>query len=429
MDLRFFLISSVISAILKVSKLGIEMTESYFERTLCREIANIAQHFKSILVNGPRQVGKTTLLKHIAEKGRKYVTLDNPSDLLLAKTDPRGFLDTYNPSVIIDEIQYAPELFPYIKMVLDNSNQNGSIWMTGSQQYGMMKNVTESLAGRIAIIDMLGFSIYEREDSGLKQKSFLPSAIPACILKRKNIQDTFKIIWQGSMPDAIRKGAKDRRNFYDSYVRTYLERDVRQLINVGNKIDFITFLKVAAARTGQILNIEDIARNVGISPSAAKNWLSILKTSGVIYLLQPYFRNITKRLTKAPKLYFLDTGLASHLAGWTTSEALETGYSAGAFFETFVISEILKSYYHNGENVSFYFFRDEKGNEIDLLIQKDGQYYPIEIKKHASPNFKDVSAFKIFSKIEPIGYGCEICLTPEIQPLSPNVNAISVWDM
>jgi predicted AAA+ superfamily ATPase len=423
------LISAVISAILKAGKLGIEMTKPYFERTLCRETAGVSRHFKSILISGPRQIGKTTLLKHIAEKGRKYVTLDNPSDLLLAKTDPRGFLDTYNPPVIIDELQYAPELFPYIKMLLDNSNQNGSIWMTGSQQYGMMKNVTESLAGRVALIDMLGFSIYEREDSGLKQRPFLPSSTPVCILKRKNIFDTFKIIWQGSMPDAIQKDDKGRKNFYDSYVRTYLERDVRQLINVGNEIDFITFLKVVAARTGQILNIEDIARNVGISPSAAKNWLSVLKTSGVIYLLQPYFRNITKRLTKTPKLYFLDTGLAAHLAGWTTSEALEVGNSAGAFFETFTISEILKSYCHNGENASFYFFRDDKGNEIDLLIQKDGQYYPIEIKKHATPNFKDVSAFKIFSKIESLGYGCEICLTPEIQPLSPNVNAISVWDM
>jgi predicted AAA+ superfamily ATPase len=409
---------------------GVEMTaKPYFERTLSKEIASVSGNFKSILVSGPRQIGKTTLLKHIAEQERKYVTLDNPSDLLLAKTDPRGFLDTYNPPVIIDEIQYAPELFPYIKMLLDNSDQNGSIWMTGSQQYGMMKNVTESLAGRVAIIDMLGFSIYEREDSGMKQNPFLPASTPACILKRKNISDTFKIIWQGSMPDVIQKDEKGRRNFYDSYVRTYLERDVRQLINIGNEIDFITFLKVVAARTGQTLNIEDIARNVGISPSAAKNWLSVLKTSGVIYLLQPYFRNVTKRLTKTPKLYFLDTGLAVHLAGWTTSEALEIGASAGAFFETFVISEILKSYYHNGENASFYFFRDDKGNEIDLLIQKDGRYYPIEIKKHATPNFKDVSAFKIFSKIESPGYGCEICLTPEIQPLSPNANAISVWDM
>jgi predicted AAA+ superfamily ATPase len=401
----------------------------YFERTLIKEIIRVSQNFKSVLVTGPRQVGKTTLLRHAAEEGRKYVTLDNPSDLLLAKTDPRGFLDAYNPPVIIDEIQYAPELFSYIKILVDNSEQNGGIWMTGSQQYNMMKNVTESLAGRVAIIDMLGFSIYEREGVGLKQEPFLPSASGGGVLKRKRIADTFEIIWQGSMPDVVSKDPKDRKNFYDSYVRAYLERDVRQLANIGNEISFITFLKVVAARTGQELNVEDIARNVGIAPSTAKNWLSILKASGIAYLLQPYFKNITKRLTKTPKIYFLDTGLAAYLAGWTTSEALEVGASAGAFFETFVISEIFKSYCHNGENATFYFFRDEKGKEIDLLIQKDGLYYPIEIKKHATPSFKDIATFKTFAKLESLGYGCEICLTPETQFFSPNANAISIWDI
>jgi predicted AAA+ superfamily ATPase len=332
----------------------------YFERTLTEEIMRISKSFKAILINGPRQIGKTTLLKHAAEGDRRYVTLDNPSDLLLAKNDPKGFLDIYKPPVIIDEIQYAPELFSYIKILLDNSDKTGSIWMTGSQQYNMMKNVTESLAGRVAIIDMLGFSLYERESLGIKQKPFLPSPTSQNILVKKGISDTFQIIWQGSFPEAISKDTKDRMAFYDSYVRTYLERDVRQLINVGNEISFIKFLKVVAARTGQELNIEDIARNVGIAPSTAKNWLSVLKASGIIYLLQPYFKNITKRLTKTPKLYFLDTGLAAYLAGWTTPEALEIGISSGAFFETFVISEILKSYYHNGENPPLCFFRDEK---------------------------------------------------------------------
>jgi predicted AAA+ superfamily ATPase len=401
----------------------------YFERTLSKEIARLSENFKAILINGPRQIGKTTLLKHTAEKERKYVTLDNPSDLSLAKTDPRGFLDIYNPPVIIDEIQYAPELFSHIKMILDNSDETGLIWMTGSQQYNMMKNVTESLAGRVAIIDMLGFSIYEREGLGLKQKPFLPSSDPQSILKREGILNTFKIIWQGSFPEVISKNVKDRIIFYDSYVRTYLERDVRQLVNVGNETSFLTFLRVAASRTGQELNIEDIARNVGISSSTAKNWLSVLRASGIIYLLQPYFKNIAKRLIKRPKLYFLDTGLAAYLAGWTTFEALEAGNSAGAFFETFVVSEILKSYYHTGEATVFYFFRDEKGNEIDLLIQKDGQCYPIEIKKHATPGLKDTTAFRILAKLEPLGYGCEICLTPEIQPLSSGATAISVWNM
>ncbi len=401
----------------------------YFERTLANEIIRVSENFKSVFVTGARQIGKTTLLKHLAENNRRYVTLDNPADLMLAKTDPRGFLDTYSPPVIIDEIQYAPELFSYIKILLDNSDANGLIWMTGSQQYDMMKNITESLAGRVVIIDMFGFSLYERYGLGKEQIPFLPKSDPTKALSKKNISDTFKIIWQGAFPDIISKDEKSRAAFYDSYVRTYLERDVRKLLNVGNEIAFITFLKVVAARTGQELNLGDIARNVGIAPSTAKNWISVLKTSGIIYLLQPYFKNITKRLTKTPKLYFLDTGLAAYLAGWTTAEALQFGTFAGAFFETFVVSEILKSYYHCAENPPVCFFRDEKGNEIDLLIQKNGKYYPIEIKKHATPGLKDISAFKIFSKFEDIEYGCEICLTPEIQPLSANANAISVWNI
>ncbi|MDR0970566.1 MAG: ATP-binding protein [Lentimicrobiaceae bacterium] len=401
----------------------------YINRTIADSIISFSDTFKVLLVNGARQIGKTTLLKHLSEKGRKYVTLDNPSDLLLAKTDPKGFFDTYSPPVIIDEIQYAPELFPYIKMIADNSQENGLIWLTGSQQYNMMQGVTESLAGRVAIIDMLGFSMYEIAKQSTEQKPFLPSCNPKTILNAKNIAETFKTIWQGSFPAVIHLEAKSRSIFYDSYIRTYIERDVRQIINIGNETAFITFMKVIAARTGQQLNIDDIARNVGVSPTSVRNWLSVLKTSGLVYLLQPYFKNSTKRLTKTPKLYFLDTGLAAHLAGWTTSEALETGISAGAFFETFVVSEILKSYYHNGETPQLYFYRDEKGKEIDLLIYRDGKYYPIEIKKHATPSLADISAFKIFAKAESIGEGCEICLTPEIQPLLPDINAISIWNI
>ncbi|MDR0574923.1 MAG: ATP-binding protein [Tannerella sp.] len=401
----------------------------YLDRTLTAEIIRVSRTFKVLLINGARQIGKTTLLKHAAEQSRKYVTLDNPADLLFAKTDPKGFLDTYSPPVVIDEIQYAPELFPYIKILADNSEEKGLVWLTGSQQYNMMQGITESLAGRVIVMDMQGFSIYETAGKATEQTPFLPVNQPGNVLKKRNIAETFKIIWQGSFPAVINLNEKDRRNFYDSYIRTYIERDVRQIVNIGNEVTFITFMKTVAARTAQELNIEDIARNVGTSPTTARSWLSVLKTSGLVYLLQPYFKNITKRLTKTPKLYFLDTGLAAHLAGWTTSEALETGVSAGAFFETFVVSEILKSYWHNGETPQIYFFRDEKGHEIDLLIYRDGKYYPIEIKKNATPSFSDISAFKIFNKIEEIAAGCEICLTNEIQPLSPNVMAMSVWNI
>jgi predicted AAA+ superfamily ATPase len=355
--------------------------------------------------------------------------MDSKANLAFAKTDPKGFLETYSPPVIIDEIQYAEELFPYIKMLADASDERGRVWLTGSQQYNMMKNITESLAGRVIIIDMLGLSIYERNGIGLEQHPFLPSEKPPAKLKRRNAPDTFKIIWQGSYPDVVYRDEKSRKDFYDSYIRTYLERDVRQLINVGDEVAFLTFLKVAAARTGRDLNVTDIAKDVGISPPTAKKWLSVLQASGIIYFLQPYFKNITKRLVKNPKMYFLDTGIAAYLAGWTTPEALETGISSGAFFETFAISEIIKSYWHNGEKPNLYFFRDEKGHEIDLVIYQNGKYYPIEIKKHATPDRNDISSFKIFAKLEALAHGSEICLVSEPQPLSPEATAISVWDI
>lgn len=401
----------------------------YVNRTISENILSISNTFKVLLINGARQIGKTTLLKHLSEHNRKYVTLDNPTDLLLAKTDPKGFFDIYSPPVVIDEIQYAPELFPYIKMIADNTQETGLIWLTGSQQYNMMQGVSESLAGRVAIIDLFGFSIYETEQMASEQKPFSPVNKPMNILKSKNVSDTFKIIWQGSFPAVINLDATTRRTFYDSYIRTYIERDVRQIINIGNEVAFITFMKVIAARTAQQLNIEDIARNVGIATGTVRNWLSVLKTSGLVYMLQPYFKNTTKRLTKTPKLYFVDSGLAAHLAGWTTPEALETGISAGAFFETFVVAEILKSYYHNGETPQLYFYRDDKGKEIDLLIYQNGKYYPIEIKKHSTPSLSDISAFNILAKTEELGEGCEICLTNEVQPLLPSVNAISIWNI
>jgi len=405
------------------------MAKGYKVRTLSPYILRMAGKFKVLLVDGPRQIGKTTLLKRTSDNKRKYVSLDNPQDLLKAKTDPKGFFDTYTPPCIIDEIQYAPELFPYIKMIADNTNKRSLFWLTGSQQYNLMKGITESLAGRVLITDMLGFSIYERDSKGDKQKPFLPSPEPAQILKRRNTTDTFKIIWQGAFPDVVNANAEHWEAFYDSYIRTYIERDVRQIINIGNEVKFITFLKVAAARTGLELNLANMARDVDIDPKTAEKWLSVLKTSGLVYLLQPYFKNITKRLTKHPKLFFMDTGLASYLAGWTTSKSLEAGASAGAFFETFVITEILKSYYHNGKNPQVSFFRDSDKNEIDLLIYQDGKYYPIEIKKHGTPDLKDIKAFKIFAKKEPLGFGCEICLTANLQPLSPEVIAMSVWDI
>jgi predicted AAA+ superfamily ATPase len=399
------------------------------KRTLANAILEISKAFKVLLITGARQVGKTTLLKDISTPDRKYVTLDNPSFLIQAKTDPQGFLAEYNPPVCIDEIQYAPEIFSYIKMLVDSSNKYGRIWMTGSQQFNMMQGVTESLAGRVAILNMFGFSIYELQDKSYTQKPFLPKKNRKRILNYKNSQETFKILWQGSFPNVINKNKRDRTIFYDSYIQTYIERDVRQIINISNELTFLTFLKVIATRTGQELNLTDISKSVGISVNTAKSWLSILQTSGLVYLLQPYFQNTTKRLTKTPKMYFMDTGLAAYLAGWTTPEALEIGIASGAFFETFVITEIIKSYKHNAVSADLYYYRDSDKNEIDLLIYKDGQFYPIEIKKTATPTSDDIKAFKGFSKIENVAYGNLICLTPVQQPLFTEAAAISIWDI
>ena len=407
------------------------MKKEYIKRTISPEILNLSRNFKVLLVTGPRQVGKTTLLKQLADEDRKVVDMSDITDRDFASADPKGFLDTYSLPLFIDGVQYVPNLFSYIRMLVDKIELNGQIWLTGSGQFELMEHITDSLAGRVVIIQLQGFSIYERNGIGELQEPFLPAKEIKRNLSHKNSKDTFKVIWQGSAPEVINMDEKTRYYFYDSYIKTYLERDIRKIINIKDEITFRRFIKVIAARTAQILNFEDISKDVGISANTAKQWLSVLTTSGLVFLLQPYFKNITKRLIKSPKLYFLDTGLAAHLAGWTTPESLETGASAGAFFETFTISEILKSYWHNGENPDIYYYRDSDGKEIDLIINKNNIWYPIEIKKHATPNIKDISAFATFAKIPDIimGEGVLICLVPEPQALSSRVMAISLWDL
>lgn len=402
----------------------------YKSRTLKQIIKNSSKNFKAILICGMRQIGKTTFLKNICEDNRTYVTLDNPNDLLMAKQEPQFFFQTYKPPLLIDEIQYAPEIFPYIKMLVDKSDDKGLIWMTGSQQFLLMKGVSESLAGRMAIFDMLGFSLYETQGIADEQKPFLPSSNVISKLTKQDLKETFKTIWKGSFPQIVLEDDNQWSIFYSSYLRTYLERDVRQLLKVGDQMAFLKFLKVVAARTAQELNIADIARNVDIAPNTAKSWLSILEASGVIYLLQPYFNNISKRITKKPKLYFTDTGLCAYLTEWNTPETLEAGAMSGAFFETFVIMEILKSYYHNGEYPSFYYYRDNTSTKIDLLISANDTLYPIEIKKTSNPSKDMIKNFRILEKTnQKMGYGCLICLTDKARPLSENANAISLWDI
>jgi predicted AAA+ superfamily ATPase len=401
----------------------------YNERTLESTVKKVSENFKVLLLTGMRQSGKTTLLKHCAESGRQYVSLDDVQDDALAKNEPSLFLKTYKPPVLIDEVQYAPDLFRHIKLFVDGSDARGLVWLTGSQQYNLMAGISESLAGRVAILDMFGFSIYERAGQGHLQKPFLPSLERSPVLPVVDKGETFKIIWQGMFPDVVNKDAVGRNYFYSSYIRSYLERDVRQLVNVADESAFARFLSVTAARVGQELNLSELARDSGISPNTAKAWLSILETSGIVFLLKPYFRNIKKRLTKRPKLYFTDTGLVSYLASWQSPEALLAGSMAGPVFENFVILEIIKSWYHNGERPNFYYYRDSNQVEIDLLLERDGLFYPIEIKTSSNPVKADIKAFDTFAENEKIGYGSLVCLTDRMRPLTANANALSIWEI
>lgn len=405
----------------------------YKERTLSKIIKRASQNFKTVILTGPRQVGKTTCLKQLATEGRKYLTFDDPMDMSFAKEQPKDFLEKNKPPVLLDEIQYVSEIFRYIKMIVDNSDKKGQFWLTGSQQFNLMKNVTESLAGRAAVFDIYGFSIYELFNKAKEQKPFLPSKSVPQILKTLKTKDTFDLIWKGFFPQihSIKNlSYVDWKTFYSSYVKTYIDIDVSQIINVSNQTTFINFLKITASRTGQELNLNDISKLVGITSVTAKAWLSILQTSGLVFLLQPYFKNISKRLIKKPKLYFTDTGLCCYLLGLNSPEILYDNFMSGQLFETFAIMEIFKSYWHNGENPDFYFYRDSNQNEIDLLVSINGKLYPIEIKQTSNPVKEDINNFNVLKSLkEQIGYGSLICLTDKPRALTDKANAISIWNI
>ena len=403
----------------------------YIQRTLERFISRAAEQFPVLLLTGARQVGKTTILRHLKEEGRTYVTLDDPIVLNLAREDPALFMQRYTAPVLIDEIQYAPELLPYIKMAVDQNRMPGMFWLTGSQQFQLMRGVSESLAGRVGIVQLMGFSHEEIRGKGLDAIPFLPNSdvVQSNLQQREEftLKALFQRIWRGSFPEIIQSPEIDRDLFYSSYLQTYLQRDVRDLAKVGDEMAFLRFLRASAARTGQLVNFSDLARDADVSPNTAKNWLSILQTTGVIYFLEPFFSNITKRLVKAPKLYFLDTGLCSYLTEWSSPETLETGAMSGAIFETWGFSEILKSWFHSGKRAPFYYYRDKDKKEIDLLIVRDNTIYPLEVKKTASPGKKSVRHFSLLDKLNiPIGPGGIICLCKQSLPLTDTTFSIPI---
>jgi hypothetical protein len=402
----------------------------YIPRTLEAYVKKAARSMPVLLVTGARQVGKTTLLRHAAARGRAYVTLDDPLVLNLARNDPALFVQRFRPPVLIDEIQYAPALLPHIKMIVDEERKPGLFWLTGSQHFHLMKGISESLAGRVGIVRLLGLSRRELLRAPTPPP-FVPS--PAAIRTRMGaggklgLGALFDLIWRGSLPAIATDKRTDWSLFYGSYVQTYLQRDVRDLARVGDETAFLRFLRATAASTAQLVNTADLARDADVAPNTAKHWLSILEASGLVYWLQPWHANVTKRLVKTPKLYILDTGLCAYLTGWSTARALEAGAFAGAMLETWVVGELLKSYWHNGADAPFYYYRDRDGKEIDLLILRNGVFHPLEIKKSAAPSRDDVRSFQSLPRLRvPIGAGGVICLVADLLPLTADTHAIPV---
>ncbi len=403
----------------------------YRQRHAEATVKKLSEMFGAILVAGPRQVGKTTMLKTLTE-GIGYTTLDDLIVRTIANEQSSTFFKDNPPPVFVDEIQKAPVLFEQVKMFIDRDHKKGQFFMCGSQQFRMMKGVSESLSGRIGLLTLLGYSLREINNVTF-DKPFIPTdeyfAERRACLANTEYDDIWKIIQRGSMPELYENSNFDWQMFYGAYLRTYIERDVNDLAEVGDIVKFSKFMVAVAAMTGNLLNKSSLAKDVGISEPTADRWLSILVASNIVYLLQPYSNNITKRAIKTPKVYFLDTGLAAYLTKWNTPDVLKNGAMAGAFFESFVIAEVIKSYYNKGIlEPPIYFYRDKDMNEIDLLIEDAGTLYPIEIKKHADPTKKDVEAFDLLDKIGGIkrGEGGVVCLYDNLVTLRGNDRIIPI---
>jgi predicted AAA+ superfamily ATPase len=406
----------------------------YIKRHAAETIKEYKKHFGAVLVTGPRQAGKTTLVEETVVKPGKgkvtQITLDDPIRLQNAIDDGGRFFMDYVPPLFIDEIQYAPGLFPYIKQIVDKEKTPGLFFLSGSQQFSLMKGVSESLAGRIGIIDILGLSLREIENNSFSEP-FCPTVKYFNARKKQllklNYDKLWKAIWRGSMPRLYADTSFPHTAFYSAYQRTYIERDVRAIINIGDEKKFLSFVRSIAARTAQLLNIAKLAEDTDVSRTTAERWLSILVSSNLVYLLRPFHVNVSKREIKAPKLYFLETGLAAFLTGWDTPQVLCKGAMAGAFFETFVIAEIIKSYLNKGIQPPLYFYRDKDKREIDLLIWKNGHLYPLEIKMTASPHKKHTAAFPVLDTLPPPykrGEGGVICCYDELVSLGDSDKAI-----
>ncbi|MCD8048771.1 MAG: ATP-binding protein [Clostridia bacterium] len=382
----------------------------------------MSSFFKAVLVTGARQVGKTTMLKHLAkDTERTYVSMDNIMVRTLAKSDPVLFFQTYKPPIIIDEIQKAPELFEQIKIICDESEETGLFWLTGSQQYNMMKNVRETLAGRVGILELYSLTANEIEGRAFQNEldfSFqcLRERMP--FAPKNNILDVFEHIWCGGMPAALTADGELHREYFNSYIETYLMRDVSEDGGVTDTVKFSRFLIACAALCAEQVNYKTLADAADISQPLAKDWLRLLQSLGIIYLLQPFANNALKRLVKTPKLYFCDTALAAHLSGWLTRDTLMNGAASGHYFENHVVIELVKNFAYSPSKVNLSYYRDSNAKEIDLFIEENGLIHPLEIKKSANPDRREVKKYEILDKTNlSRGSGGIICMCEEPIPI------------
>lgn len=404
---------------------------AYIKRDLEDKILAASKEYSCILITGARQVGKSTVLQNLMGNEREEVSLDDLEERKLASKDPALFLQMHSTPILIDEVQYAPELFSYIKMAIDKGATPGSFWLTGSQPFKLMELAQESLAGRIAIIHMPPLSQHEIFGTDKSE----PFSIELNKLKDRaktnksaNLNEIYSRIWNGSLPGHISGKYTDRDLFYSSYVQTYIERDVKYIADIEDTVLFSDFIRSAACRTGQMLNITDIAQDVGVSDNTAKRWLKILEKSDIIFFLRPYSNNLLKRTVKTPKMYFFDTGLVAYLTRYSSPEILANGAINGAILENYVVAEILKTYHNNAKECLLWYYRDKNSNEIDLVIESDGMLHPIEIKRTASPGTELIKPFRLLDKASvQRGKGAIICMRETMSAVDADNYIVPIW--
>lgn len=404
---------------------------NYISRNLEIVVSEVTNEYPVVLVTGPRQVGKTTMLQKLMEgTDRSYVSLDDLNERNLAKTDPELFLQLHKPPVLIDAIQYAPELFTYIKIHIDKNRNPGAFWLTGSQVFKLMRGVQESLARRVAVLSLTSLS--QAEIGAKETKPFIldMDSLTARSKARKpaDTEEIFERIFKGSMPAVVSGQNSNSQIFYSSYLTTYIERDVKELSDAIDSLKFLHFITAAAARCGQMLNVADIARDADINQKQAKDWLGILETLGIIFYLHPYSNNMLKRLVKTPKLYFYDTGFVCYLTKWSNAKTLECGAMNGAILENYVVAEIMKTYLSNGKEPFIYYYRDKDAKEIDIVLEHDGVLNPIEIKKSSNPGSQLTKAFNLLDRSSaPRSKGAVICMKPELSMIDRETFIVPVW--